>query len=154
MRDKLKPEKQASNPEKPSPSWLIILLTVIFPPTGFYLAQKYHHEWVISHKAFSVTIAVYTVFIIFGVILDTRPHNHFSDSTAKIYIEHKTQEEAVDFETLTVMTGEPQDGKNGIKRVEYEIKYLDGKEIGRIIVKEEVIEQPQNEIIILENEND
>ncbi|WP_307067313.1 M23 family metallopeptidase [Alkalibacillus filiformis] len=71
------------------------------------------------------------------------------------YTETITEEESIDYETITEKTdslyrGESeveQSGSDGLKELTYEVTMNNGEELERNLVEEEVIEEPRDEII-------
>ncbi|MDV2581567.1 M23 family metallopeptidase [Alkalibacillus haloalkaliphilus] len=71
------------------------------------------------------------------------------------YTETITEEESIEYETITEQTdslyeGESeveQSGSDGLKELKYEVTMNNGEELERNLVEEEVIEEPRDEII-------
>ncbi len=72
-----------------------------------------------------------------------------------IVTEQRTEEKEIDYTTKYVETDElyvgdeevVEEGKPGVKKVEYEVIKVNGKEQKRKIIKEEVLEEPVEEVI-------
>lgn len=89
-----------------------------------------------------------------GIQLD-RLLSAYNTITEKIIV----VEEEIPFETITKDTSNSdettervaQNGKNGLKRVTYKVKYQNDIEIERTLISEEIIKEPVNKIVRISN---
>ncbi|MDO4987318.1 MAG: G5 domain-containing protein [Candidatus Saccharibacteria bacterium] len=145
MRNRVKAKDKAKNPPAPA-KWFIVVLLILLPPVGFYFMIKYHKRWVKSHTAFTVGFSAYFFLIILGSSLANAPKNKIEAPNIKA--DTKVTDEAIDYQSITVETGEPKAGETGNRRIEYLIKKKDNTEVGRIILKDEITKEPIDEVIV------
>ena len=146
MWDKLIRDKNIEARKSTLPNWYIIAILILLPPVGFYLVMKYRSNWLSKHRAFPVAVAAYVIILTCGYFLSKYPANVVMSRNIKT--ETITQKEAIPYATVTQNSGEAQEGTPGEKEVEYEVKYLDGREIGRVILKETIAKEPLDAVVI------
>ena len=120
MRNKLKSIGEQRVVENSISDAYLIALLIIFPAVGIFMVCKYRKKW-IRKPALIVGITIYTLFIAIGFFLAGSYQG--SVEQRDIQVRRLTSEEVIPYKTQT--TTEPafvNEGKNGTKHVEYEVK--------------------------------
>ena len=115
-----------------------------------------------NKKTLPIIMVSAIVFLFAGVIIGANYHNTKSTNNASAVQETIKNGEMTETENMTIMhkstTVEDPNleygkesiktfGLNGRKKVTYSVTYENGKEVSRKVVKEEIIEEPQDEVV-------
>ena len=152
MRNKLKSIGEQRVVENSISDAYLIALLIIFPAVGIFMVCKYRKKW-IRKPALIVGITIYTLFIAIGFFLAGSYQG--SVEQRDIQVRRLTSEEVIPYKTQT--TTDPalvNEGKNGTKQVEYEVKYYNGNEVGRAIINEEITNTPIDAVVLQEGEDE
>lgn len=152
MRNKLKSIGEQRVVENSISDAYLIALLIIFPAVGIFMVCKYRKKW-IRKPALIVGMTIYTLFIAIGFFLAGSYQG--SVEQRDIQVRRLTSEEVIPYKTQT--TTDPalvNEGKNGTKQVEYEVKYYNGNEVGRAIINEEITNTPIDAVVLQEGEDE
>ena len=113
---------------------------------------KYRKKWV-RKPALIVGMTIYISFITIGFFLAGSYQG--SVEQRDIQVIRLASEEVIPYGTQT--TTDPASvskGENGTRRVEYEVKYYNGNEVGRTIINEEITNTPIDAVELQEGEDE
>ena len=152
MRNKLKNIGEQRVVESSISDVYLIALLIILPAVGIFMVCKYRIKWV-RKPALIVGMTIYILFITIGFFLAGSYQG--SVEQRDIQVIRLASEEVIPYGTQT--TTDPASvskGENGTRRVEYEVKYYNGNEVGRTIINEEITNTPIDAVELQEGEDE